>query len=124
MPMEWHGVSSYFGTRYHPIYGKRIFHKGIDMKAKTGESIYAAAGGQVIFSGWMGGYGKLIIISHGDGLTTRYGHLNSINVENGTSVDKGQYIGESGATGNVTGPHLHFEVRKNGTPVDPLKYIR
>lgn len=123
-PMEWHGVSSYFGTRYHPIYRKYIFHKGIDMKARTGESVYAASEGEVIFAGWMGGYGKLIIIKHDDGVTTRYGHLNSIDVSEGQNVSRGSFIGTTGATGNVTGPHLHFEVRKNGTPVNPLKFIR
>lgn len=123
-PMDWHGVSSYFGTRYHPIYRKRIFHKGIDMKARIGESVYAAADGEVTFCGWMSGYGKLIIIKHDDGITTRYGHLSSINVQTGENVQRGQSIGETGATGNVTGPHLHFELRSGGNPVDPLKFIR
>lgn len=121
-PCKWKGVSSPFGSRLHPVLRRYIFHEGVDLQGKRGDAVSAAKSGTVIYSGWMSGYGKLIIIDHGNGYTTRYGHLNSISVEKGAEVSAGDYIGEIGSTGRSTGPHLHFEIRKNGRPVDPLKY--
>lgn len=97
-------------------------HQGIDIGAPTGTPIYAAAGGQVIFSGWMGGYGNLILIDHLDGRVTAYAHQSRLAVGGG-SVSRGQLIGYVGSTGDSTGPHLHFEVRVNGRAVDPLPLL-
>lgn len=110
-------VSSRFGQRWSRQ------HTGIDIAAPKGTPNKAADGGTVTFAGWDGNYGKLIIINHGNGLTTYYAHNDTIKVEKGQKVAKGDVIGTAGTTGNVTGPHLHFEVRKNGTPVDPSKYV-
>jgi murein DD-endopeptidase MepM/ murein hydrolase activator NlpD len=98
-------------------------HEGIDLGAAYGTPIHAAAAGTVIYAGWMEGYGNLVIIDHGGGLATAYGHQSSIAVANGQSVSQGQVIGYVGSTGHSTGPHLHFEVRVNGAPVDPLGYL-
>ncbi|KRQ86309.1 Murein DD-endopeptidase MepM [Caloramator mitchellensis] len=103
-------------------WGRR--HEGIDLASPTGTPIYAAASGKVIYAGWKSGYGKCIIISHSNGFTTLYGHASKLYVSIGEYVNKGEKIAAVGSTGRSTGPHLHFEVRKYGTPVDPLKYIR
>jgi len=117
-------VSSYFGWRIHPIYGSRRFHTGVDLAIEWGVPVRAADGGTVIVAEWYGGYGNCIIIDHGHGLSTLYGHLSSIYVGSGRHVGKGDVIGAVGSTGNSTGPHLHFEVRQNGTPVDPFGFLR
>jgi murein DD-endopeptidase MepM/ murein hydrolase activator NlpD len=106
-------------------YGMRWgrMHEGIDIGASTGTPIYAAAGGTAIYAGWEGGYGNLTVIDHGNGLATAYGHQSQIAVSNGQTVSRGQVIGYVGSTGHSTGPHLHFEVRANGTPVNPLSYL-
>lgn len=117
-------LTSYFGYRVHPIFGTRKLHAGIDVGAASGTPIYAAADGIVIESGWTGGYGKAVIIDHGGGIATLYGHSSQLYVAPGQSVRRGQLIAAIGTTGFSTGPHLHFEVRLNGTPVDPLAYIR
>jgi murein DD-endopeptidase MepM/ murein hydrolase activator NlpD len=106
-------------------YGMRWgrMHEGIDIGAATGTPIYAAAGGTVIYAGWEGGYGNLTVIDHGNGLATAYGHQSQIAVSSGQTVSRGQLIGYIGSTGHSTGPHLHFEVRVNGTPVNPLSYL-
>jgi murein DD-endopeptidase MepM/ murein hydrolase activator NlpD len=109
-------VTSGFGWRWGRM------HEGIDIAAPSGTSIRAAAAGTVIFAGWMGGYGNLVIIDHGNGLATAYGHQSAIYVGAG-SVAQGTVIGAVGSTGNSTGPHLHFEVRVNGAAVDPLGYL-
>ena len=114
-------LSSKYGMRFHPIKHKHIKHRGIDIAAPTGTAIHAAKGGVVQFAGKRGGYGNLIIIDHGEGLTTRYAHCNAINVKEGQRVGNNQVIGEVGSTGMSTGPHLHFEVRQDGKDVDPLK---
>lgn len=121
-PCRWKGVSSPYGSRKHPVLRRYIFHEGVDLQGKTGDEVWAAKDGVVTHAGWMSGYGKLIIIDHGNGYTTRYGHLSSINVSVGASVSSGDLIGEVGSTGRSTGPHLHFEIRKNGRTVDPMKY--
>jgi murein DD-endopeptidase MepM/ murein hydrolase activator NlpD len=116
-------ITSTFGYRIHPIYGDRRLHAGVDFRAPTGTPLLAAAAGEVVFAGWKSGYGNTTIIDHGGGLATLYAHQSSIGVKVGQEVKRGAVIGLSGATGNVTGPHLHFEVRVNGTPVDPLGYL-
>lgn len=116
-------ITSSFGTRVHPILGYRRFHAGIDFGASHGSTIRAADSGTVIFSGWYGGYGRSVIISHGGGLTTLYAHASAAYVKEGASVQKGEPIAAVGSTGLSTGPHLHFEVRKNGEPVNPMSYL-
>jgi murein DD-endopeptidase MepM/ murein hydrolase activator NlpD len=116
-------ITSPFGWRIHPIFGTQQYHSGIDIGADYGDPIAAADSGVVIFSGWMGGYGKAVIIDHGGGISTLYAHNSELLVSEGTRVQKGQTISRCGATGYATGPHLHFEVRENGTPVSPLGYL-
>lgn len=98
-------------------------HKGLDIAAKTGTPIKAAAEGTVEYSGTMGGYGKLVIINHGNGIKTYYGHCSKLNVKVGETVEAGDVIAAVGSTGNSTGPHLHFEIRKNGKTLNPQKYM-
>ncbi|MEH2112364.1 murein hydrolase activator EnvC family protein [Nostoc sp.] len=116
-------TSSPFGWRIHPILGYRRFHAGLDFAASYGSKIRAADSGKVIFAGWYGGYGRAVIIDHGNGLTTLYGHTSELYVTEGQTVERGQAIGAVGSTGFSTGPHLHFEVRRNGTPVNPTDYL-
>ncbi|MBK1990036.1 peptidoglycan DD-metalloendopeptidase family protein [Sphaerospermopsis aphanizomenoides BCCUSP55] len=116
-------TSSPFGWRIHPILGYRRFHAGLDFAAGYGSTIRSADSGTVIFAGWYGGYGKAVIVSHGKGITTLYGHCSELYVTEGQSVEKGQAIAAVGSTGLSTGPHLHFEVRRDGTPVDPANYL-
>lgn len=112
-------ISSPFGPRIHPIYGIPSFHTGIDIAVPEGTAVRAAAGGVVTFSGWQEGFGLLVTIDHGNGYETYYGHLSKLLVTAGQSVSAGDVIALSGNTGLSTGPHLHFEVRYLGTPVDP-----
>ncbi len=120
-------ITSPFGWRTHPIFKSRIFHSGIDIGGPNGGAIRASNDGRVIYSGWYGGYGKVVILDHGivngKPITTLYGHMSAINVSNGQNVKKGQTIGREGSTGYSTGPHCHFEVRVNGKPTNPLNYI-
>ncbi len=116
-------TSSPFGWRIHPILGYRRFHAGLDFAASYGSKIRAADSGTVIFAGWYGGYGRAVIIDHGNGMTTLYGHTSELYVSEGQAVERGQAIAAVGSTGFSTGPHLHFEVRRNGTPVDPANYL-
>ncbi len=116
-------VTSNYGMRYHPILKVRKLHTGVDFGARSGSPMYAAEGGTVIYTGWMGGYGKVVVIDHGGGLSTLYAHMSVIGVSEGRSVKRGQQIGQVGSTGWSTGPHAHFEVRENGTPVNPWKYL-
>lgn len=116
-------ISSTFGWRVHPILGTERFHDGVDFGAEYGSYIRAADDGVVIFAGWYGGYGQTVIVDHGNGLTSLYAHTSEIYVVQGQSVQKGEAIAAVGSTGFSTGPHLHFEVRANGTPVDPMKYL-
>jgi len=115
-------ITSGFGWRIHPIYKIRMFHEGIDIGAGQGTPIVAAGRGVVISSGWYSGYGNTVIIAHGSGISTLYGHCSSLKVAQGEKVAAGQVIAYVGSTGLSTGPHLHFEVRKNGKPVNPLGY--
>jgi murein DD-endopeptidase MepM/ murein hydrolase activator NlpD len=98
-------------------------HEGIDIAVPSGTPVVASASGTVITAGWLGGYGNLVVIDHGNGLATAYGHNSSLAVGGGQQVAQGQVIAYSGSTGHSTGPHVHFEVRVNGTPVDPLGYL-
>lgn len=112
-------ITSPFGWRSNPFGGSPEFHQGLDIAAPSGTTVTAAAGGTVIMAQWYGGYGNYILIDHGGGYSTGYGHLSAIYVSQGQSVSRGQAIGAVGSTGQSTGPHLHFEVRINGKPVDP-----
>jgi murein DD-endopeptidase MepM/ murein hydrolase activator NlpD len=114
------GITSSFGMRRHPILGRRRMHTGVDLSARYGEAIHAAAGGEVVMAGYMRGYGNTVIIDHGGGVTTLYAHCSALLVGEGRSIRQGQTIARVGSTGLSTGPHLHFEVRHNGTPVNPL----
>jgi murein DD-endopeptidase MepM/ murein hydrolase activator NlpD len=113
-------VTSKFGERFHPILGYERFHAGVDLGAAAGTPIVAAADGRVVSSGWRGGYGRAVAIAHSGGLETRYGHMSRIAAYPGELVRRGQVIGYVGSSGLSTGPHLHFEVTKNGRPVNPL----
>ena len=116
-------ISSSYGWRIHPITGQRRFHDGLDIAANHGNPVYAYTDGRVVEAGWNGGYGNCILIDHGNGLKTRYAHLSRIDVRVGQKVKVGQRIGAVGSTGNSTGPHLHFEVIKNGKTQNPLNYL-
>lgn len=116
-------ISSGFGYRLHPILGTQRLHTGVDMSGGYGTTIVAAGSGTVIHAGWFGGYGNAVIIDHGGGMATLYAHQSSVAVSRGQSVSAGQIIGYIGSTGLSTGPHLHFEVRLGGTPVDPVPYF-
>jgi murein DD-endopeptidase MepM/ murein hydrolase activator NlpD len=113
-------VTSYFGYRYHPILHFTRFHAGIDIGAGWGSPIVAAADGEVAAAGWAGGYGREVQIAHGSGITSLYGHMSEIVAQPGTFVHAGQVIGYVGSSGLSTGPHVHFEVRVGGRPVNPL----
>jgi murein DD-endopeptidase MepM/ murein hydrolase activator NlpD len=116
-------ITSPYGWRTHPIFGTQRYHSGVDIGADYGDPIRAADGGVIIYADWMGGYGKAVIIDHGGGITTLYGHNSELVVSEGQRVRKGQMIARAGATGYATGPHCHFEVRQNGSPVDPMPYL-
>ena len=116
-------VTSRFGYRSSPFTGQSSFHKGLDIAAPTGTPIYAPARGTVTAAGTDGAYGLCVDISHGGGLSTKYGHMSKFVVKSGQKVERGQLIGHVGSTGRVTGPHLHYEVRVNGVPTNPYAYI-
>jgi murein DD-endopeptidase MepM/ murein hydrolase activator NlpD len=111
--------SSGFGMRFHPVLGYNRMHQGVDFAAPTGTPILASAAGTIVFAGWGGGYGNVVVIDHGKGMRTRYAHMHRISVRNGQRVEQGHTIGQVGSTGLSTGPHLHYEVWMNGKPVDP-----
>lgn len=116
-------ISSRFGLRVHPITGETKSHTGLDIASNMGTTVYAADNGTITLAGWNGGYGNCIMIDHGNGYVTLYGHLSSLGVSEGQSVSKGDTIGQVGSTGNSTGPHLHFEVIRAGTRVDPEQFF-
>lgn len=116
-------VTSPYGYRTHPIFGTTIYHSGMDIGVDYGTPLHAADGGVVVEAGWISGYGYAVIIDHGNGLSTLYGHNQELAVSEGQAVSQGQVIAYAGSTGNSTGPHVHFEVRANGDPVDPSAYL-
>ena len=116
--------TSGFGVRSDPFLGRPAMHTGLDFRASSGDPVRATANGKVASSGWAGGYGRMVEVDHGNGLSTRYGHLSEINVKVGDTVKIGQVIGAVGSTGRSTGPHLHYETRIDGEAVDPQKFLR
>ena len=116
--------SSGFGVRNDPFLGRPAMHSGLDFRASTGDPVRTTANGKVVTAGWQGGYGRLVEVDHGNGLSTRYGHLSEINVKVGDIVRIGQVIGAVGSTGRSTGPHLHYETRVEGDAVDPQRFLR
>ena len=116
-------ITSDFGWRIHPIYGTRRLHAGTDFGVDEGTPVHAADGGVVVEAGWISGYGYTVIIDHGNGMSTLYAHNSDVAVSPGQTVSKGQVVSYSGNTGGSTGPHLHFEVRINGEPTDPMGYL-
>jgi len=116
-------ITSPFGYRRHPISGDVRMHTGVDLAAQTGTKIYAADSGTVIHSGWLGGYGYCVMVDHHNGYVSLYGHCSKLVVDVGDNVRRGDYIAQVGSTGASTGPHLHFEIRRNGTPIDPLQFF-
>jgi len=117
-------INSPFGWRRHPVTRRRDFHTGIDIKASRGMVIRSAREGRVAYSGWMGGYGKVVVVEHMGGQSTLYAHCSSLLVSQGTKISQGQNIARVGTTGRSTGPHLHFEVRRGNSPVNPLQYLK
>ncbi len=123
-PIKRGWISSYFGYRTDPFNGRRARHDGIDLAGKKGSEVIAVASGVVTWAGKRYGYGNLVEINHGNGYVTRYGHNEKIEVKVGDAVKKGDTIARMGSTGRSTGPHVHFEVHKNGRVVDPMRYVR
>lgn len=117
-------LASPFGNRIHPILKRKILHAGIDIAASNGTAVKTAAPGEVIYNGWLRGYGRVVVVDHGHGFSTLYAHLSASLVQEGQIVRAGAVIARVGKTGNVTGYHLHFEVRQYGTPVNPIKYLK
>lgn len=116
-------ITSPYGWRVHPIFGHSIFHSGLDIGGDYGDPIRAADSGVVSYSGWIRGYGYTVMIDHGNGIVTLYGHNQELAVSVGQRIEKGEIIAYCGSTGNSTGPHCHFEVRVNGQTVNPLNYL-
>ena len=109
--------------RIDPFLARPAMHTGLDFRGDTGEAIRVTAGGTVVSAGWSGGYGRMVEVDHGNGLSTRYGHLSEIDVKVGQTVKAGQTVGRMGSTGRSTGPHLHYETRIDGEAVDPQKFL-
>ena len=116
--------TSGFGVRSDPFLGRPAMHTGLDFRAASGDPVRVTANGKVVSAGWSGGYGRMVEVEHGNGLSTRYGHLSEIDVKIGDQVKIGQVIGLVGSTGRSTGPHLHYETRIDGEAVDPQKFLR
>ena len=114
-------VGSTFGYRRDPFTRRAKFHSGADIKARWGDAVGASQAGTVVFAGWYHGYGNMIVVDHGGGVATHYAHLSSFDVEVGTRVDRGTIIGRAGSTGRATSPHLHYELRIDGNPIDPFQ---
>jgi murein DD-endopeptidase MepM/ murein hydrolase activator NlpD len=117
-------ISSPYGTRTHPVFKTKATHTGIDIEGSRGDTVRAAANGEVLYTGWLRGYGQVVILDHGGDLTTVYAHLSAIDTAENRKVKTGDVIGRVGSTGVTTGPHLHFEVRVNGNTTDPMKYLQ
>ena len=117
-------ISSPYGYRIHPILKRKILHSGIDIAAPNGTPVKAPAAGEVIYDGWLRGYGRVVVLDHGRGYSTLYAHLSASLVKEGQVVKSGATIAKVGKTGNTTGYHLHFEVRVYGTPENPIKYLK
>ena len=117
-------MASPYGYRIHPILKRKILHAGIDLAAPTGTAVKAPAAGECIYDGWLRGYGRVVVLNHGRGFSTLYAHLSASLVKEGQEVKAGAVIAKVGKTGNTTGPHLHFEVRRYGTPENPIKYLK
>ena len=116
-------VTSDFGVRLDPYTAERVMHRGLDSATPHGQSVYAPSDGTVVYAGPEAGYGKVLVIDHGYGVKTRFGHLSKLEVKTGDRVKRGQLVGAVGNTGRSTGPHLHYEVRVNGIPENPRKFI-
>lgn len=115
--------SSDFGYRRDPFRGRAAFHAGLDLTGNTGDAIHAAADGVVVRAGWWAGYGKVVVVDHGNGIETRYGHMSRFHVKEGDRIRQGQVVGGMGSTGRSTGTHLHFEIRLDGRPLDPQPFL-
>ncbi|WP_187970958.1 M23 family metallopeptidase [Aquibium microcysteis] len=122
-PAPGQSVTSGFGVRRDPLIGRPAFHAGIDFRASVGIPVLASGSGTVVKAGWNGGYGRMVEIDHGNGLTTRYAHLSRVEVSEGDTVAAGAVVGLAGSSGRSTGPHLHYEVRRNGKATNPVRYI-
>ncbi len=122
-PLPGRRISSRFGVREDPLIGRRAMHSGLDFSGPRGTAIQATADGTVVRAGRNGGYGRMVELQHDNGLTTRYGHMSRIEVTPGQRVERGQIIGRVGSTGRSTGPHLHYEVRRKGTALNPIQFI-
>ncbi len=116
-------VTSVFGSRWHPILGEEREHQGLDLSAKAGQLVSAAAGGVVVKAGWNGGHGNQVVIQHAENITTRYSHLSRVLVRPGEVLEQGDVVGAAGKTGLATGVHLHFELWRDGEPSDPLNEL-
>lgn len=119
LPVRWSGMTSRFGMRLNPVLNQVRLHAGVDLRAAIGDPVHATSGGVVMSAGWQGAYGLAVRIDHGKGVETRYAHLSRLNVAPGQTIKPGDVIGFVGSTGRSTGPHLHYEVRRNGHAVDP-----
>lgn len=122
-PAPGRAITSRFGNRMDPFLERPALHAGIDFQAETGANVRSTGAGTVITAGNSGGYGNMVEIDHGQGITTRYGHMSSILVKTGTRVQAGDIIGRAGSTGRSTGPHVHYEVRRNDSPIDPMRFL-
>ncbi|WJH40096.1 M23 family metallopeptidase [Aliirhizobium terrae] len=122
-PAPGHGISSRFGNRMDPFLGRLALHAGIDFQARTGDDVKSTGAGTVVAAGPSGGYGNMVEIDHGHGISTRYGHMSRILVSVGDKVETGDVVGRAGSTGRSTGPHVHYEVRRNGMAVDPMRFL-
>lgn len=123
LPVRATRISSGYGSRWHPVLGGSRFHAGMDFPAPTGTPVYATAPGMIAGAGWCGNYGYCVVIDHGRGYSTLFAHLSAVLVDSGSLIGSGQAVGRVGTTGLSTGPHLHYEVRQNGRPLDPGRYL-
>ncbi|PSM18067.1 M23 family metallopeptidase [Nitratireductor sp. StC3] len=123
-PVPGQPVTSGFGVRKDPLLGRPAHHSGMDFRARTGHPVRAAGAGVVVKAGWNGGYGRMVEIDHGDGLTTRYAHMSKLLVRKGEKIESGAVVGKVGSSGRSTGPHLHYEVRRKGSAINPLRMIK